>query len=331
MGEHDLRPSRGGARPALAVLGLLVLIGALAPVIANDRPLLARLEGRLVAPALADLPLIGGLFVRPEFTFINWDAPGEEFQSLLRAPIPHSYRGVRLDRALLPPGGDHLLGTDALGRDLLARLVHGTRPSLLVGFGATALALLFGGLLGASAGLRGGLTDLVVVRIVEVIACFPPFILALAFISAAGQGGLAPIIAAIALSRATGMARYVRGEILRRRGGDLWAAARATGASLPRVALRHLLPLFARPLAVLATFGVAHAILLESGLSFLGLGVEPPTPSWGAILAEARATLDTAWWPVLFPSIALVAVLGALSLAGERGGEGDRGPEGGPA
>jgi peptide/nickel transport system permease protein len=318
---HDAAAaSRGRALPAIAVLGLLALVGMLAPVIANDRPILARRNGRVLAPALAELPFVGALFDRAAADAVDWGAPGDDIETLLMPPIPYSYRGIHLDRVLLAPGRRHLLGTDALGRDLLARLVHGTRPSLLVGLGATALALLAGALLGAAAGLRGGLVDLLIVRVVEIIACFPPFILALAFVSAAGHGGLLPIIMSIALSRSTGMARYIRGEILRRRGGDLWEAARATGASLPRVALRHLLPLFARPLAVLAAFGVAHAILLESGLSFLGLGVDPPTPSWGAILAEARATLDSAWWPVLFPSIALVAVLGALSLAGELAG-----------
>ncbi len=305
------------ARPAVCLLAGLVAFGVLAPLIANDKPLLARIGGRIAAPALADLPLVGALFDSAGVRSVPWETPEVGAHVILRPPVPYSYRGIRLDEALRPPGRHHLLGTDGLGRDLLARLIYGTRPSLLVGFGATAIALLFGGLLGAAAGLRGGAVDLVVSRLADIVACFPPFILALAFVAAAGRAGVAPMVAAIALSRWTGTARYVRGEILRQSGSDLWAAARATGSSLPRLALHHLLPLLAPPLAVMAAFGVAHAIVLESGLSFVGLGVEPPAPSWGTILAEARTTLDAAWWPVLFPALALLAVLGALCLAAD--------------
>ena len=318
--------------PAIALLAAFCAIGFFAPLIANDQPLLARVDGRLRAPALADLPLVGGLFAGHDLETLRGRTPPPTVETLLRTPVPYSYRGIFLDRALSRPDRVHLLGTDALGRDLLARMIHGTRPSLLVGLGATLLALLLGGLLGAIAGLRGGLIDLVILRVVEVLTCFPPFILTLAIVSAAGGGGLLPIVMAIAVSRATSMTRYVRGEILRRRGEDLWDAARATGASLTRLTVVHLLPLLARPLAVLTSFSVAHAILLESGLSFLGLGVEPPTPSWGGILAEARGTLDAAWWPVVFPSVALVIVLGTLSFAGERAAErGGEGQEGSPA
>ncbi|MFQ5877168.1 MAG: ABC transporter permease [Acidobacteriota bacterium] len=317
--------ARGRGRYATAALIGLMIVAFLAPVIANDRPILARVGGRTVAPALADLPVLGVLFDRPEVRLIPWHSPQGEVRVLLRTPVPHSFRGIHLEEALQPPGGRHLMGTDVLGRDLLARVIHGTRPSLLVGLGATALAVLAGSLLGALAGLRGGLVDLLVVRLTDVVSCFPPFILALAFVAAAGGGGLAPIIAGIALTRWTGTARYVRGEVLRLRGEDLWSAARSTGASLPRLAVRHLLPLLASPLAVLAAFGVAHAIVLESGLSFVGLGVEPPTPSWGAILSEARQTLDAAWWPVVFPAAALLLVLGTLCLAAERGGGPERG------
>ncbi len=313
----ELRRLPGVAGPAIGLLAGLVALAALAPLIANDKPLLARVGDRIVAPALADLPFGGTLVDRRLVLSITWDAPGPEVRNILRAPVPYSYRGIRLGEALRPPDRRHLLGTDTLGRDLLARLIYGARSSLAVGFGAAALALLLGTILGATAALRGGAADLVLIRIADMVACFPPLVLALAFVAASGRGGLWPMMAAIALSRWTGPARYVRGEILRHAASDLWAAARATGGSLPRLACRHLLPLLAPPLAVMAAFGVAHAIVLESGLSFLGLGVEPPTPSWGGILGEARASLDTAWWPVLFPSAALLIVLGSLCLAGE--------------
>ncbi len=318
--------ARRGTGPAVWLLAALVLVGALAPLLANDRPLLALVGGSIVAPALSDLPLVGRLFGSSAGTAVDWRLAGSDSRILLRAPVPYSYRGVRLEEALRPPGRRHILGTDALGRDLLARLIHGTRPSLTVGLLATALALLFGGLLGGAAGIRGGLADTAVMRVVEIVSCFPPFVLALAFVAAEGGGGMGPLVGAVALSRWAATTRYIRGEILRHRGSDLWAAARATGGSLPRLALRHLVPLLAPPLLVTTAFGVAYAIVLESSLSFVGLGVEPPTPSWGTILAEARGTLDAAWWPVLFPSLALLLVLGTLCLAAERiSGERPRG------
>ncbi len=313
-------PRRPAPRPGAAAwtIAALVTTGLLAPVIASDRPLVAVAGGRILAPALADLAIVGPLFDRPEIRTIGWHESRADVRVLLRPPVPYSYRGVSMDEALRPPGRRHWLGTDALGRDLLARLVHGIRPSLAVGFGAMAVALLFGGLLGAVGGLRGGVVDLLVVRLTDVAASFPAFILALAFAAAVGRPGLGPMIAGIALNRWTGVARYVRGEILRQRGGDLWASARASGASRARLVLRHLLPLLAGPLAVMASFGVAQAIVLESALSFVGFGLEPPAPSWGAILAEARGTLVAAWWPVCFTTIALVVVLGALCAAAER-------------
>jgi peptide/nickel transport system permease protein len=318
--------SRAGT--AAWIIGVLATVGLLAPVIANDRPILVRIDGRLLAPALADLPTIGPLFDTAEVRSIPWhDKESRQATVLLRPPVPYSYRGILLEEALLPPGRRHLLGTDALGRDLLARLVHGTRPSLVIGFAATAVSLLFGLVLGSLAAMRGGALDLLIVRLVDVVACFPPFVLALAFVAASGHGGLWPVAAGIALNRWTGMARYVRAEILRQRRGDLWASARATGASGPRLVVRHLLPLLAGPLAVMASFGVAHAIVLESSLSFVGFGVEPPDPSWGTILAESRVTLDAAWWPVVFPSLGLLLTLAALCLAAERAGGAGRGPQ----
>ena len=319
-----------GRRAAVGMVLGLAAIGLLAPVLASERPLLARREGVLLCPALADLPLLGSLFDGPEVRSVDWEDPGPGTDVLLRAPVPYSYRGVRLGDALRPPGGGHLLGTDALGRDLLARLIHGTRPSLLVGFGAPVAALLLGGFLGSSAALRGGLLDLLIIRVADVAACFPPFILALALTAALGHPGIGPMVAGIGLSRWTSVARYVRGEILRFKGGDLWASARASGASSRRLVLRHLLPLLAPPLAVMGAFGVAQAIIMESGLSFLGLGVAPPTPSWGTLLAEARGTLDAAWWPVVFPSAALLLALGALCLAADLSGAPARDEVGGP-
>jgi peptide/nickel transport system permease protein len=229
-----------------------------------------------------------------------------------------SYSEIRLHESLQAPSAAHPFGTDALGRDLLGRVLQGARVSLGVGFGATLLALALGALLGGTAALQAGVVDLILGRVIEVLGCFPPFVLALALVTVAGGSGLMPIVVAIGLGRAASAARFVRGEIQRRRGAGLWIAARASGAGLPRLALRHLLPLAYGPLLVQAAFGVAQAILLESSLSFLGLGIQPPAASWGMILAEGRATLEVAWWPIVFPSVAIAMTLAGLEWAGSR-------------
>ena len=303
--------------PGITLLGILLAIGCLAPLLANDKPIAVLSAGGLSFPAAADLGVVGGWFA-------GTVPPGGH---VLSAPIPYSYRGIDLKEAMQPPSRRHLFGTDALGRDLLARVVHGAAVSLLVGFMATTLALGLGALLGGVAALRGGLTDLLLSRIVEVLSCFPPFILALALITA-GHEGIRTLILAVGLARAAAAARFMRGEILRWKSGPVFTAARSAGGSLPRIALRHLLPLSAEPLAVQATFGVAYAILLEATLSFLGVGVQPPTPSWGMVLAEGRATIETAWWPILFPSMALALTLLALGVAAQAADPGADSPAG---
>lgn len=266
---------------------------------------------RRILPGLAVLGVLGAIALLAP-VFAPGTTPGAH-----PAPGPSS-SAIHLQDILLPPSASHPFGTDALGRDLLARLVEGARVSLLVGFGATLLALVLGAILGGTAALKGGLVDLVLGRVIEILGCFPPFVLALALVTVSGGSGLVPIVMAIGLSRAASAARFVRGEVQRRSGAGLWVAARASGAGLPRLALRHLLPLAAAPLVVQAAFGVAQAILLESSLSFLGLGVQPPTASWGIILAEGRASLEIAWWPIVFPSLAIMMTLAGLEWAGAR-------------
>lgn len=316
MAEH----SRPPLKPALVVLGTLTTLGLLGPFLANDKPLLvADGNGRLSFPAAAGLPVVTSLFGDAGEDSERLAGPLPEGAWVLWAPVRYSYRGVALQEALLAPSSGHLMGTDALGRDILSRVLNGASISLLVGFGATLVSLLLGGLLGGAAGLRGGFPDLVLGRIIEVLGCFPPFLLALALVAVSGGAGLPAVTLAIGIGRTAGSARFVRGEVLRFRGGVAWSAARSTGSSLPGILLRHILPLIAPPLLVQTVFGVAQAILLESGLSFLGVGLQPPIPSWGMVLAEGRATLETAWWPILFPSLALALTLGALAWAADKG------------
>ena len=226
--------------------------------------------------------------------------------------MPHSERRVRLDESLRPPSPSHPCGTDLLGRDVLARLLHGARASITIGFAATLGALLLGLLLGGTAALRPGPVDLVLGRVIEILGCFPPLILALALVAAAGQRGILPIVLAIAAGRAASAARFARAETMRLQGAPFWLAARAGGASPWQAARRHLLPLLATPLLIQAAFGISQAILLESGLGFLGLGVEPPTPSWGQMIGEGRGVAGEAWWVVVFPAAAIAFTLLAL-------------------
>lgn len=217
---------------------------------------------------------------------------------------------------LQPPGMVHLLGTDDLGRDVLTRILYGARISLLVGFVAVGIATLIGILLGALAGYYGGWIDSVIMRFVDVMLCFPSFFLILAVIAFL-EPSIWNIMIIIGLTGWMGVARLVRAEFLSLRERDFVQAARALGASDGRVIFRHILPNALSPVLVSATLGVAGAILTESALSFLGIGVQPPTPSWGNMLIAGKQTLGTAWWLSAFPGLAILLTVLGYNLLGE--------------
>jgi peptide/nickel transport system permease protein len=227
-----------------------------------------------------------------------------------------------LDSPLAAPGPGHLLGTDALGRDLAARVAHGARASLSVGLLSTLFALGIGLPLGALAGYRGGWVDGAVSRLVEATLCFPALLLVLAMLAAspAWLGGDSDILRIALLLGLTGwmpVARYLRAEFLRVKRSEMVLAARAAGASDLRVAVHHILPSALAPVLVTAAFTVGAAIALEAALSFLGLGVRPPVATWGGLLADARAHVDRAWWLALFPGAALFVTVLGCNLVGE--------------
>ncbi|HEX8153882.1 MAG TPA: ABC transporter permease [Thermoanaerobaculia bacterium] len=224
---------------------------------------------------------------------------------------------VDLANRLMPPSAEHRLGTDDLGRDVLARMIHGARVSLIVGLVATAIALVVGSLFGAIAGYYGGAADWLVSRLIEVVLCFP-FLFLLLGIVALFKPSLLTIVIALGLTSWTSEARYVRGEFLRIRDLEFAVAARASGARDARIIFRHLLPNALAPVLVSASFGVAYAILIESALSFLGFGVPLPTASWGSILAAAQEHIDYAWWLALFPGIAIFTTVAAFNVIGDR-------------
>lgn len=231
------------------------------------------------------------------------------------APFPPNH--IELSRRLAAPDSAHLFGTDDLGRDVLARLMHGARVSLTVGFLATLISVVVGSLLGALAGYYGRGVDWVVSRLIEVVLCFPFLFLVLGIV-ALFRPSIYTVMIALGLTSWTSEARYVRGEFLRIRDVEYAQAARASGARDARIIFRHLLPNAFAPVLVSASFGVAAAILTESALSFLGLGVPLPNASWGSMLSGAREHIEYAWWLVLFPGLAIFTTVAAFNIIGER-------------
>jgi peptide/nickel transport system permease protein len=223
---------------------------------------------------------------------------------------------------LKPPtleGGDgqaHLLGTDHLGRDILSRLIYGARISLVIGISAVAVAGTLGTLIGLVAGYRGGRVDDLCMRLTDTMLAMPFILLALAVIAVLGSS-LRNIIFVLGITSWVSYARVVRAEVLTLRTREFVAAAQALGGHGTRIIFRHLLPNVLTPVIVIATLEVARMIILESALSFLGLGVQPPTPTWGGMLADGRAYLSTAWWLATFPGLCIMLSVLGINLLGD--------------
>ncbi|MDO8520155.1 MAG: ABC transporter permease [Deltaproteobacteria bacterium] len=295
-------------RVGLICVLLLFLTALLAPVLAGNKPLYLKKDGHHFFPLLFDTQE----FIGADFKKLAL-APGDK---IIFPPVPFSPTEYNLDAPLVPPGTTHRLGTDEQGRDVLSRLIHGSRISLSVGFVAVGLYVFLGMIVGALAGYYGGKVDLIISRFIEVMICFPTFFLILAVLAFLGPS-LLNIMIIIGLTGWTGIARLVRGEFLKLRNQDFVTGIRASGASAARIIFRHILPNAMAPVMVSASFGVASAILVESSLSFLGFGVQPPTPSWGDILSQSRDFMDIAWWLTLFPGIAIFVTITAFNLVGE--------------
>lgn len=236
----------------------------------------------------------------------------------LFAPLlsPYDPSDIDLSSRLVGPSEKHWLGTDQLGRDLFSRMVYGARISLSVGFVAVGISVLIGILLGSLAGYFGRGVDGLIMRFVDIMLCFPTFFLILAVIALL-EPNIFTIMAVIGVTSWMGVARLIRAEILSLKEQDFVLAARAVGAGPFWIIVRHLIPNAVTPVLVSATLGIAAAILVESSLSFLGIGVQPPTPSWGNILTEGKSVLGIAWWLTLFPGLAILLTVLAYNLVGE--------------
>ncbi len=231
--------------------------------------------------------------------------------------VPQDPFQQNLLNRLKPPSAEHWLGTDELGRDVFSRILLGVRVSLLIGFLATLISLTLGTAVGLAAGYWRGWVDGVLMRLVDIMLCFPTLFLILMILAVMEKPSIYMIMAVIGLTSWVGLARMVRGEVLSMRERDFILVAKGLGLSTPRVLFVHLLPNVISPVLVAATLTVGSAILTESGLSFLGLGVQTPLPTCGNILTSGKDFIHVAWWLSLFPGLAILVTVLAFNLVGE--------------
>lgn len=319
---------RNLAMTALGYVLLLSLIALLSPILAGTKPIVCRYKGQLYFPAL-------GYFYRPwENAVLRKELYGRYTQNL-KTKDPQSwaiwpllyqdpYRRVRDKEWDTRPGNEvyaapnrvNLFGTNQAGVDVLAMMIHGTQIALLVGFLSTGVAALIGIFLGSIAGYLGGWVDILVSRLIEVVMCVPALVLILALLAILEKPTIWHMMAVLGLTGWTGIARLTRGEFLKLRQAEFVTAARALGVGWVRIVFRHILPNALAPVLVPVTFGIASAILIESGLSLLGFGAPPPNPSWGTLLNVGKQNPQM-WWLIVFPGIAIFLTVLAYNLIGE--------------
>jgi peptide/nickel transport system permease protein len=236
----------------------------------------------------------------------------------LAAPLiaPYSPYTQTFSSAMQPPSSQHWFGTDDVGRDIMSRIMYGARISLRVGLISVAIGGGIGVLLGTIAGFYGRWVDNVIMRVIDVLLAFPGLLLALAVVAVLGPG-LFNIMIAVGIGGIPTYARMARATTLSIRERDYVLAAQSIGCSSPRIMLKYILPNSIPPIIVLATLGVAGAILTAAGLSFIGVGARPPTPEWGAMLSSARLYMRQAWWLTTFPGLAIVVTVLAINMIGD--------------
>lgn len=309
-------------RDSFAMAGLLIvfflfLISYFSPLIANNKPIVMRWNDKLYFPAVAEMVPFRWILNYPELYPLDFDdIKKDKSIALLVPPIPFSPIATSLDETFRAPSSKHWMGTDDLGRDVFTRMLHGAGISLKVGLVAVGIALFIGVVVGALAGFYGGVADMLLSRVIEVVICFPFLFLILTVIVFLPPS-IYNIMIVIGITRWTSIARYTRGEFMKIKEQEFTEAARALGVSDKKIIFRHILPNSLAPVLVTATFGVANAILIEAALSFLGLGIQPPTPSWGEILSVGRRHIEVAWWLATFPGLAIFITVTAYNLLGE--------------
>lgn len=300
------------------IISVLIGIALLADFIANDKPIVASYKGEILFPVVKEYGVgLGMARWDTEFANANWKDLKYDWSVFPPVPYAPGSTDITLfalsDRA---PSGKHWLGTDDIGRDVLAGVIHGSRYALSIGFVAMGIALLIGIVLGALAGYYGGIIDILISRMIELFITLPTFFLIITIVAIYDKGGVWLIMAVIGLTGWTSIARFTRGEVLRVRNLDFVTAANALGFSPMRTIFRHILPNALAPVLVSAAFGIASAVLIESGLSFLGFGVPPTVVTWGSVLSRARFSIS-AWWLAFFPGLMIFLTVASYNLIGD--------------
>lgn len=305
-------------RPAVAglvAIGLLAVIAIAADLIAGNKPYYMEYNGQTYYPAFRQYAVYLGLADWPQDLRTRKNFKRYSADEIILPPVPYAPDEIQLSRKYRPPGGEHLLGTDRLGRDVFSGLVHGTRYALTIGLVSVGISMIIGVALGALAGYAGGWVDIALSRFFELWAAIPSFFL---IITAAAffPPSLFFIMIIIGFTSWVGIARLTRAQFLQVRSYDYVAAAKALGCSSFRIMALHILPNAIAPVLIPAAFGVAGAILAESGLSFLGIGVPAEAITWGSLLAGARSNIS-AWWLVIVPGFAIFVTVTMYNLLGD--------------
>ncbi len=316
---------------ALSFIVFLTVVAIFSPMLAGTKPIICKYKGRIY------FPMMGYFYQKWENPVFMRDGFGGIYPNNLKTKDPNSwaiwpliyndpYRRVRENEwpgqkanafgKNSMPSWHHPMGTTSQGYDVLTIMIHGTKIALLVGFVSTGIAAVIGIVLGAIAGYFGGWTDIFISRAIEIVMCIPSLILILALISIIEKPTIWHIMAILGITGWTGIARLTRAEFLKLKQGEYVTAARALGAGEFRIIFRHILPNALAPVLVPITFGIAAAILVESGLSFLGFGAPAPNPSWGMLLNAGRSNLQY-WWLSFFPGLAIFLTVLTYNLIGE--------------
>jgi peptide/nickel transport system permease protein len=310
---RQFKRNRLAAGGLYVVLGLLT-VAVLADVLANDKPYYMRYHGKDYFPIFrAYLVKLGIRRWPPEILNVDYKDLGA--QRIIFPPVPYRSDGIDLTVPFADPSLGHWLGTDKLGRDVMAGIIHGSRVSLSIGFVSVGISVVIGIVLGALAGFFGSWVDLVISRLFELMLAIPTFFL-LITIAAVLPPSIFLTMTIIGLTSWVGIARFTRNEFLRIRNLDYITAAIALGVSSRKIMFRHILPNALAPVMVSVVLGIAAAILVESSLSFLGIGVPADLVTWGSILNEARSN-SFAWWLAVFPGMAIFVTVLAYYLVGE--------------
>jgi peptide/nickel transport system permease protein len=304
---------------ALYVIYLLFAVAIFADFLANDKPIMAKYNGTIYFPIVKDY--LAGMGIdrwNADLVTADWkelDKQGK-LSTTIWPPIHWRSTNQDLEHNIAAPGGDHLLGTDGIGRDVLAGLISGSRIALTIGFLSMSIALSLGIFFGALAGYYGGWVDIAVSRLIEVVLTFPSFFLIITIVAMLPSGSIWLVMTLIGFLSWPGIARFTRGEFLRIRNMEYTSAAAALGLSNRRIIFKHVLPNSLAPVLVSTAFGVAGAILTEAGLSFLGFGVPPTTVTWGSVLNDARGDVS-AWWLAVFPGFMIFISVLCYNLVGD--------------